>query len=113
MAKQTGCLFTTFQNTSGATLYFAYLGAHGEELDDDGQYTAFGNFDTAISRGPCKSTNKRYFDAFVSDMSAEKITIVSTPTPVYFDPTTDGPKVIEIDNDVVAAAAPCFTLDVA
>lgn len=105
---QTGCLYSTVKNVSGGTKKFSFLPPHGAELDDDEEYTVFGDIRDAINPHNFV-TSQRYRDALENSLKNQELEIVSTPNPVLYDETLDFTKMLELDNGSLAAVAPCWS----
>lgn len=103
---ETNCLYSIVENTSGATLKFGYLGEHGKSLANAGQHTQLGNIVDAISR-----KEKRARDAFVRDVAAGRLAIVSTPAAVVYDDTQSASSILTADNGNMTLSPPCWTVE--
>jgi len=105
----TGCLYSTLENISGESMVFSYLPPHGKELAANGQATVLGNvLDVVRQVG-----GERYVTALKNDIAAGRIAIVSTPNPILYDETLEQSQMLELDNDVVGVAAPCWETSIA
>jgi hypothetical protein len=106
MARTTECLYSTVQNTSGATRKFSFLPPHGRELADDGQLTFVGHVADAIKRNQFNS--KRCEDALIAALEAGDLEIVKTPNPVLFDANNAETKMLRLDSGTLYASDPCW-----
>lgn len=110
MSVLTDCLFSTVRNVSGKTMKFGFLPPHGWELDNQEERTVFGNISEAIVHGDHVSS-KRHIDGFLRAIANGLLTIKNTPNPIMYDETDDETHMLEVDNDTVRAAQPCFSVD--
>jgi hypothetical protein len=98
-------LRTTVRNISGTTLRFSFLPPHGVELADGDTYSWTGGLtDIGGAAGQESASRTRAHRALQSSLDTGLLEVVSTPTPVFFDPTAAKPQVLTVDNAVIAAA---------
>jgi len=83
-APVTTGLYTTVENTSGATKVFGFLGTHGKRLEANETYTVPGDLVTKLGA----KLSARPFKALEKALVAGDLKIVSSPA-VYLKSTTD------------------------
>lgn len=85
---------TVLRNASGAAKFFAYLPPHGATLAAEEEVTVDGDLFSMLSAlvRPAKK------DAFIADINAGNIEVVSTPSIILEDATTGASKVVELNN---------------
>lgn len=110
MILNTTCLTSSVRNVSGRRMIFSFLPPHGAELDDNEEYTVFGNILEAICRLG-KGGSKRQQEALQAAIENGDLEIVNTPAPIFYDadPGVLAPQSLEISNGVVAAIDPCWS----
>lgn len=99
----TSCLYSTVKNTSGGTLTFSYLGEHGRSLANNGTFTEMGDIRDTIARKGARAKT-----AFDSDVGEQRLTIVSTPSPILFDTVANDSKILSSSGGTVSGVAPCW-----
>lgn len=82
----TAKLYTVLVNTSGKTMTFSYLGAHGKTLAANGTFSQWGSIQDSFGRGPSRERKRRALEA---DLLAGRIAIKSSPAPVLYDASAD------------------------
>jgi len=88
-------LCTVVKNISGVSRFFAYLGAHGVTLANNGTYSELGNLGSKFS-GQRPSYDARMAAALASDLQGAKLQIIQTPRSI--DPAASGtPKAAVIN----------------
>lgn len=70
---------TVVRNTSGKTIFFAYLGLNGTWLDDGDDVAVPGDVWSFLARSQIKT------DAFRSDLEAGNCVILETPASYIYD----------------------------
>lgn len=103
----TDCLYTYVKNISGERRTFSFLPPHGVTLDNDEEYGFLGEPSLAVSRGDYRRGAK-YLAAFKASVARGDLAVVSTPSPVIVDATTDASKVVRVNNGVLGVVDPCF-----
>ncbi len=96
------CLKTRVRNLTGVSQYFSYLGAHGMRLAPGEEAEMDGNLLNAVAAKP------RARKSLYHDLQDGLLTIVSTPSPIYYDLSGDTTKVFIIDSGVISARDPCY-----
>lgn len=110
MAIDTSCLFSTVKNTCGSKRKFGFLPPHGRELDDNEEFTVFGNVLEAVANANGdRSTSRRHMVAFEAAIERGDIEILSTPAPILQDQTTGDSKMLRLNNGALGAIDPCWT----
>lgn len=77
-----GCLYSTVKNISGGKKKFGFLPPHGQELDNNGTTTVFGNILDAVANGFDRATSRRSVLAFEKALDTQQLEIIATPSPI-------------------------------
>lgn len=93
---------TVVRNISGATRFFGYLPPFGVTLADRDDVEVKGDL-LALLSAPNKKTE---LDAYLADIAADRIVVVQSPTPSYYDATTTRVRELTIANGVVTVSDP-------
>lgn len=98
---------TTFQtkvrNMAGHRKPFGYLGVHGKTLDDGQEFTVDGSLLAQVT-----AKGKRHVQALLRDLERGDLVVVHTESPLFYDPTLDVTKALEVDNDTVGTTDPSW-----
>ena len=100
----TDCMETKVRNMSGSEAFFGFLPPHGKRLASGEEYTYFGSPETLYA----SITKKRHRTALQSALTAGKLVIVATPSPIAYDATLDVSKAIGVTNGSVTVSDPCW-----
>ena len=102
-------LYTTVKNVSGSAQNFSFLPPHGVRLADGATYTFFGSLtDIGGAAGQEASSRSRYHKALQYAIEQGLLEVVQTSQPIFEDLTTEEPKVLTVDDGVLAAADPSW-----
>lgn len=106
----TSCLYSTVKNISGGTKKFGFLPPHGRELENNEEFTVFGDVRQQLggNRGSERSVARRDNAAFEQAVNDGDLQILSTPTPILQDVTTEEPQMLELDNGTLSTVDPCW-----
>jgi len=96
-------LYTTIQNTSGASMYYGFLPPHGKTLAADEEYSIAGDLTTRIAM---HKASARIFPSYESNLDAVKFVILKTPAVHLFDSTTQVVKLLMLDNKTLGTVHP-------
>ena len=102
------CLYSTVKNISGVRKKFGFLPPHGRELDNNEEFTVFGDVRQAIIGGVERVTARRQILAFEAAIEAGWLEIMQTPSPIFEDQTTGNPRMLELDGGTLADIDPCW-----
>ena len=108
--QDTSCLYTTVKNTSGGIKNFGFLPPHGRILENNEEFTVFGDIRNALggNRGGERSVQRRDILAFDSAVANGNLTILETPSLVIKDTVTHNSKTLQSANGVLTAVDPCW-----
>lgn len=104
VSKDTDCLYTTVQNTSGKERVFGYLGERGKRLGVGELITVPGNIADILGG----KTSKRKFKALERSLMNGTLKIVQTPAVHLYDPTNDETQILALDAGALGVADPCW-----
>lgn len=106
----TTCLYSTVKNTSGVTKTFGFLPPHGRELENNEEFTVFGDIRQGLggNRGTERSVQRRDNAAFEAAIEAGDIEILQTPSPIVQDTVTDAPKMLQLTSGTLSTVDPCW-----
>jgi hypothetical protein len=104
------CLYSTVKNVSGGTKKFGFLPPHGRELDNNEEFTVFGDIRQQLggNRGSERSVARRDNAAFEAAIDAGDLELISTPSQILQDATTNASKMLQLDNTVLSTVDPCW-----
>lgn len=100
-------LYSVIRNTSGKTRRFGFLPPHGVQLDDQQEYTVFGNVLEAVFRAE-RATDRRNAQALAAALDRGDIEIMHTPAPILKDTVTGLNKMIKLSSGSLSAVAPSW-----
>jgi hypothetical protein len=100
------CLKTVVKNTSGKTVFFAWVPPHGASLDNGDTVEIDGDILNAIGRSHRNA--QRMVEAFISDLDNGYVAIVSKPNPILYDATAEDTVQIAVDDSTVNVEAPGY-----
>ena len=104
-----GCLYSTVKNISGGTKKFGFLPPHGKELDDDEEYTVFGNVLDAIANGFDRACSKRSITSFEDAIDDRALEITATPSPILKDSVlTNRSFMLVVAGEDLGVDDPCW-----
>jgi hypothetical protein len=103
----TDCLYTTVQCTCAVPRIFGFLPPHGVLLNPGETYTVFGDIVGAMSRANWGG-ERRSFVAFNAALGRGDITIIRTPNPILLDTVTGTTKMLQLSNNSLSVATPCW-----
>lgn len=95
-------LYTTVENTSGATKVFGFLGTHGKRLAANETYTVSG--DLVAKLGGQRSQRK--FKALENALKGGDLKIVSSPAVYLYDATNEATRELELNDGVLGTVDP-------
>lgn len=106
----TSCLYSTIKNISGGTKVFGFLPPHGRELENNEEFTVFGDIRQGLggNRGPERSVHRRDNAAFEAAIEAGDIEILQTPSPILQDTSSSAPKMLQLSSGSLSAVDPCW-----
>ena len=119
MTTDVTCLYSVVRNISGNRMFFSFLGSHGVDLDDNEEYSVFGNLADGVSLGNYGDRGGTHWrDALLSALGGvddvePQLEIVSTPNPILFDSTDVLSKMLVLDDGVLSAFDPCWASELA
>lgn len=110
----TDCLYSTVKNVSGGTLDFSFLPPHGKRLDDNEEYTVFGNIQEAVIRNQ-RVTSKRYQDALEAALNGSTndgdptLALLKTPSPILYNEDEEESRMLQISggSSELGTTVPC------
>lgn len=109
MSMDTGCVYSTVKNTSGARKKFGFLPPHGRELAANEEFTVFGDIKVAVgSQRGGRAEARRDITAFEAAIARGDIQIIQTPAPILQDQTTGESRMLQLDNGTLSAVDPCW-----
>lgn len=110
MAMDTSCLYSTVKNVSGSSKIFGFLPPHGRTLAADEEFTVFGDIRSGLggNRGAERSVARRDNAAFEAAVESGDLEILSTPSPILQDVTTEVPKMLQLDGGTLSTVDPCW-----
>lgn len=83
----TSTLYTTVKNPTAGAITYGYLGPHGKRILAGATYTFLGDIDVQVKQG--HGHRGRRWKALERDLLANRIEIVSTPSPIFANATPD------------------------
>lgn len=101
------CLYTTVKNVSGGTRSFGYLPPHGRTLAANAQVSFAGDLANRFY-GASNQRGHRQMTAFVADLDAGRLAVISTPSILLHDLTRDRTRVVKLVNNVLVMNDPCW-----
>ena len=101
-APVTTGLYTTVENTSGATAVFGFLGTHGKRLAANETYTVPG--DLVAKLGGQRSQRK--FSALAAALKSGALKIVSSPAVYLYDSTDEVTRELALQNSILGSVDP-------
>lgn len=106
----TTCLYSTVKNVSGGTKIFGFLPPHGRELENNEEFTVFGDVRQNLggNRGAERSVQRRDNAAFEASIAAGDLVVVQTPSPILQDLTTSASKMFQLDSGTLSTVDPCW-----
>ena len=105
MPNETSCLYTKVKNISGGTRTFCYLPPHGRTLTADQEFSFIGGLTEGIlmNRRP-----SRILASLEADLIANRLAVISSPSPVLYDATDDRSAMLKLDNERLYSIDPCY-----
>lgn len=105
----TTCLYSVVKNTSGTTKTFGFLPPHGRTLDNNEEFTVFGDIRQNLggNQGTERSVRRRAEASFEAAVESGDLQILSTPNLIIQD--GDDPKMIQSAGGELSAVDPCWT----
>jgi len=88
---------------SGKAAVFGFLPPHGKKLASGEEYVFFGSLTGLLQ----SITSKRKQEAFTNAVKSGDLVVVSTPAPLFYDPTLDVTKTVKVLNNVISTDNPC------
>lgn len=106
----TSCLYSTVKNVSGGTKRFGFLPPHGRELDNNEEFTVFGDVRQNIggNRGAERSVQRRDNSAFEAAIANGDLVIVQTPSPILQDTVSSASKMFQLASGSLSTVDPCW-----
>ncbi len=106
----TTCLYSTVKNVSGATKTFGFLPPHGRELENNEEFTVFGDIRQGLggNRGGERSVHRRDNAAFEAAVEAGDLEIIQTPSPILQDAVSEAPKMLQLSSGTLSTVDPCW-----
>lgn len=106
----TSCLYSTVKNVSGVKKTFGFLPPHGRTLDDNEEFTVFGDIRQNLggNQGGERSVQRRANAAFEAAVEAGDIEILQTPSPILQDTATHAAKMLHLTSGTLSAVDPCW-----
>jgi hypothetical protein len=110
MPMDTSCLYSTVKNVSGVSKTFGFLPPHGRTLDNDEEFTVFGDIRQNLggNQGGERSVQRRANAAFEAAVESGDLEILQTPSPILQDTVTDAPKMLRLASGSLSAVDPCW-----
>jgi hypothetical protein len=114
MAMDVSCVMTVVKNVTGESRFFSYLGAHGVTLAADEEFSVLGSLPDHVQRGQYGDRGgSQWTDALLSDLGENadnetRLEIVSTPSPILYDPTLAESQMVVLDNGTLDLFDPCW-----
>ena len=110
----TTCLYSTVKNTSGVTKTFSFLPPHGRTLDEDDEFSVFGDIRQALggNQGSEHSVKNRDRVSFEQAIARGDLQILQTPSPILIDLDTEESQMLELDGGVLSAVDPCWLVSI-
>lgn len=105
MPNETSCLYTKVKNISGATRTFSYLPPHGRTLTNNQELSFIGGLTDGIlmNRRP-----SRILASLEEDLKENRLSVLSTPSPILYDATDDRSAMLKLDNERLYTIDPCY-----
>lgn len=95
-------LYTTVKNTSGKTLTFGFLGAHGKRLDNNATFSVPGDLVAKLGN----QRSKRAFNALEKALEEGLLVITKSPA-VYLTDVEDGSiDQLQVNDNAVEPTTP-------
>lgn len=98
MASPTNRHVTVVRNISGATRFFGYIGPRGTEIANGADVEVPGNLFDLLAK------DKRVWDAFIGDLTNNRLEVLATPTIIAHDGTANIVRELTIDNGSVVVS---------
>lgn len=98
------CLETRVRNATGKTAFFGFLPPHGRRLSAGEVFRSNVPFQTLLAG----ITKQRQREAFLDAIRDGSLRLLSTPSPVIYDPVTEEAKTLTVTGGVVGSADACW-----
>jgi hypothetical protein len=99
------CLYTTVKCNVDGGAYFGFLPPFGVHLDEDEEYSFFGNLIDKIAN---RRDYQRVIPSFEESLNEEEISILSTPAVILQDAVTEDVKILALNNEALGTDDPCW-----
>jgi len=110
MGLDSSCLYSTVQNKSGRAMTFGFLPPHGRKLEDDEEFTVFGDIKNAIIRHE-RTEGRRNIIAFEAALRRGDLEIISTPGVILEDDSNPGSSLmLRLRNGTLGTTSPCWNV---
>jgi hypothetical protein len=100
------CLTTVVQNTSGVSMFFGFLGAHGATLPAGGQHNSVGDLVSRLMARPTRGVRDVY--ALDRALAAGTLAILSSPALHVYDAIESQTKIVTLSDNVLDVQNPCW-----
>lgn len=107
IVMDTSCLYSTVKNQSGRRMIFGFLPPHSVALDNNEEFTVFGDVRQAIISGD-RVTSRRNIMAFEAAVERGDLEIKQTPSPILRDTATHNPKMLNLTSGTLSEIDPCW-----
>lgn len=110
MPMDTSCLYSTVKNVSGVTKTFGFLPPHGRTLDNNEEFTVFGDIRQNLggNQGAERSVQRRANAAFEAAVESGDLEVLQTPSPILQDTATAAPKMLQVTSGSLSVVDPCW-----
>lgn len=102
-------LYTTVENTSGATRVFGFLGPRGMRLAAGEVVTLPGDLVASLGVAVQRGGARRKFDALERALAAGSLVIRSRPAPILYDNEDSSAQALVLDDSVLGVEDPTYS----